>query len=88
MMLSIRLDAELDHLVRQAAKALGCTKSEVAKASLRDYCIRALRRREATPYALAQDLLGRVGSGRGDLSTSGRKYLMDLLHAKQDRRPR
>jgi predicted transcriptional regulator len=87
-MLSIRLDEELDRLVRQTAKALGRTKSEVVKASLRDYCVRALRQREVIPYTLAQDLLGRVGSGRGDLSTSGRKYLMEILHAKRDRRPR
>lgn len=85
MTLSVRLDDELDRLVHQTAKALGRTKSEVVKASLRDYCQRMLRQREANPYSLAADLLGRVGSGRGDLSIRGREYLMELLHAK--RRP-
>lgn len=87
-MLSIRLDEELDGLLRRTAKALGRTRSDVVKASLRDYCMRALREREATPYVLAQDLLGRAGSGRGDLSTAGRKYVMEILHAKRSRRPR
>lgn len=85
MTLSIRLDEELDHLVRRAAKALGCTKSDLVKASLREYCTRALHQREAAPYALAEDLLGRAGSGLGDLSTNGRKYLLEFLHAKRSR---
>ena len=88
MMLSIRLDEELDRLVRRTARALGRTKSDVVKASLRDYCDRALRAHEPAPYALARDLLGRAGSGRGDLSTRGRKYLLEMLHAKRGRSPR
>ena len=88
MMLSIRLDEDLDKMVRRTAKALGRTKSDVVKASLREYCAHALRQAEASPYELAKDLIGRVGSGRGDLSTAGRKYLMDLLHARRGRRPR
>jgi len=88
MMLSIRLDEELDRMVRQTAKALGRTKSDVVKASLREYCARALRDREAAPYALAEDLLGQTGSGLGDLSTNGRKYLLEFLHARSGRHPR
>ncbi len=88
MVLSIRVDDELDQLVRRTARVLGRTKSDVVKASLRDYCERELREPRAAPYALAKDLVGRVGSGRGDLSTRGRKYLLELLHAKRGRRPR
>jgi hypothetical protein len=88
MMLSIRLDEELDKLVRRTAKALGRTKSDVVKASLREYCARALHQREAHPYALMKDLIGRASSGRGDLSTAGRKYLLEMLHAKRRSRPR
>ncbi len=87
-MLSVRLDEELDRLVRRTAKALGRTRSDLVKTSLRDYCARALREREAAPYALAEDLVGRVGSGLGDLSTNGRKYLLEFLHARRGRRPR
>ena len=87
-MLSVRLDEELDRLVRRAAKALGHTRSDLVKLSLRDYCARALHEREAAPYALAEDLLGRAGSGLGDLSTNGRKYLLEFLHARSGRRPR
>jgi predicted transcriptional regulator len=87
-MLSVRLDEELDRLVRRTARALGCSRSDVVKVSLRDYCARALRQQETAPYALVKDLLDRAGSGRGDLSTLGRKHFLDLLHAKQGRRPR
>lgn len=87
MMVSIRLDEELDRLLRRTAKALGRTRSDVVKSSLREYCSRALSARAATPYALIEDLLGRAGSGRGDLSTRSRKYLLEILHAKHVRRP-
>ena len=82
-MLSIRLEDELDLLLRRTAKAQGRTMSEVVKASLRDYCQRALREQAANPYALAEDLLGRAGSGRGDLSTKGRKYILEFLHDRR-----
>jgi hypothetical protein len=48
-MLSIRLEDELDRLLRRTAKAQGRTMSEVVKASLRDYCQRALREQAANP---------------------------------------
>jgi predicted transcriptional regulator len=85
MMISIRLDEELDRLLRRTAKALGRTRSEVVKASLREYCSRVLSARAAVPYALIEDLLGRAGSGRGDLSTRGRKSLAESLRAKHAR---
>ena len=83
MIVSVRLDEELERLLRRACKVLGHTKSDVVKASLREYCERALRQRELPPYALAQDLIGRAGSGRGDLSIRGRKYIREILNAKR-----
>ena len=88
MMISIRLDEELDRLVRHTAKVLGRTRSDVVKASLREYCGRALRTQETFPFDVGRDLFGRAGSGRGDLSTRGRKYILEMLHAKQHRRAR
>jgi predicted transcriptional regulator len=86
MTLSVRLDDELDRLVQETARVLNRTRSEVVKLSLRDYCGRALRARDANPYSLAKDLLGRVGSGRGDLSVRGRDVVRELLDAKRSRR--
>ena len=88
MTLSVRLDDELDRLLQVTAKSLNRTRSEVVKLSLRDYCRRALRTRDANPYSLAEDLLGRVDSGRGDLSVRGREVLRELLDAKRSRHPR
>ena len=88
MTLSVRLDDELDRLVQETAKSLNRTRSEVVKLSLREYCRRAQRMRDANPYALAEDLLERVGSGRGDLSVRGREILRELLDAKRSRHSR
>ena len=88
MPLSVRLDDELDRLVQETAKALNRTRSEVVKLSLREFCQRSLRTRDANPYALAEDLLGRAGSGRGDLSIRGREVLRELLDAKRSRHSR
>ena len=86
MTLSVRLDDELDRLVQETARAMNRTRSEVVKLSLREYCARALRACDANPYSLAKDLLGRVGSGRGDLSVRGRDVVRELLDAKRSRR--
>ena len=53
MVLSVRLDEELNRLVRRTAKAMGRTKSDLVKASLQEYCERAIRRQESAPYLLA-----------------------------------
>jgi predicted transcriptional regulator len=88
MPLSVRLDDELERLVEETARALKRTRSEVVKLSLRDYCQRTLRARETNPYVLAADLLGRAGSGRGDLSVRGHDVLKAYFNARRSRRSR
>lgn len=85
MMVSIRLDEELERLLARTAQALGRTKSDIVKASLREYCQRALEERRARPYELVEDLLGRAGGGRADLSKGGRRYILETLHARRAR---
>jgi len=87
MIVSVRLDEELERLLAQTATLLGARKSEIIKRSLREYCVRVLQQ-EIYPYGLIEDLLGREGSGRGDLSTKGRKYIMERLNAKRLHRHR
>ena len=87
MIVSVRLDEELERLLAQTVKLLGARKSEIIKRSLREYCGRMLKQ-ETYPYGLIEDLLGREGSGRGDLSTKGRKYIMETLNAKRLHRHR
>ncbi|MBI2202286.1 MAG: ribbon-helix-helix protein, CopG family [Candidatus Rokubacteria bacterium] len=88
MMVSIRLDEGLDRLLARTARALGRTRSEIVKAALREYCRRELLERQARPYELVKDVIGRVDSGRGDLSTNSRKYILEILHAKRIARSR
>ena len=57
-------------------------------ASRKTHLPRSFRRGSATAYELVSDLLGRAGSGRGDLSTRGREYILRKLRAKRDRRRR
>lgn len=75
-MLSVRLDGDTERLLRRTIRALGRSRSEIVKASLREFCARTLNEQQARPYALIQDLLGHAGSGRGDLSIRSRKHLL------------
>ncbi len=57
-------------------------------ANRRRHLPRSLRRGGPTAYDLVSHLLGRAGSGRGDLSTRGREYILRKLQVKRDRRRR
>jgi hypothetical protein len=80
--LSIRLDKETESLLKETASALRTSKARVIKESLSDYCTRVLVKRRSRPYDLIRDLIGREGSGRGDLSIRGEKILRDKLRRK------
>jgi hypothetical protein len=77
MPLSVRLDKETESLLEETASILKTSKAEVIKKSLSDYCTRVLTERRKRPYDLIKDLLGKEGSGRGDLSTRGEKILRE-----------
>ena len=66
--LSVRLDKETEALLKETASVLRTTKAQVIKESLSDYCTRVLSKERHRPYDLIRDLLGKEGSGRGDLS--------------------
>ncbi len=88
MMISVRVDGELDRLLRRAAEVSGRSRSDLVKASIREYCGRTLREKAAAPYELLKDFIGCAESGRGDLSTNVRKYVLEHLHAKRARNSR
>jgi hypothetical protein len=80
--LSVRLDKTTESRLKETASALRTPQAEVIKESLSDYCPRALTKKRSRPYALIQDLLGREGSGRGDLSIRGEEILRNRLRGK------
>ncbi len=82
MPLSVRLDKKTESLLEQTASTLKTSKTEVIKKSLSDYCVRMLTERQKRPYDLIKDLLGKEGSGRGDLSTRGEEILRQRFRRK------
>ncbi len=82
MPLSVRLDKKTESLLEQTALTLKTSKTHVIKKSLSDYCVRVLAERRARPYDLIKDLLGKKGSGRGDLSVRGEEILRQRFRRK------
>lgn len=72
MTLSIRLDPELEAELARAAAQTGRSKSELVKASLREYLARVVPKK--TPYELGKDLFGGPVGGPTDL-VGRREYL-------------
>jgi len=75
MPLSVRLDKKTESLLEETASTLKTSKAEVIKKSLLDYCARILAERRKQPYDLIKDLIGKEGSGRGDLSSRSEEIL-------------
>jgi len=82
MALSVRLDKKTESLLEQTASTLKTSKAEVIKQSLSDYCGRILTEKRKRPYELIQDLLGKGGSGRSDLSERSEEILRERFSRK------
>ena len=77
-MFSVRLDDELDKKIRALSKRTKATKSEIVREALTEYL--ETREAEDKPFDLGQDLFGRFGSGKGDLSTTYKKRIKEKLN--------
>ncbi|MDM8517312.1 hypothetical protein QUF76_14010 [Desulfobacterales bacterium HSG16] len=79
-MVSLRLPQELEDKLNVVSSAKNITKSEIIKQALAawfsDYD------RTQSPYELGQDLFGKYGSSKNDLSKTYKKRLKDKLHEK------
>ena len=87
MTLSIRLDPELEAELARAAAQTGRSKSELVKASLREYLARLAPRK--TPYELGKDLFGDPSATAAtlDLTSKDRvcSTIVERLRAENDR---
>ena len=87
MTLSIRLDPELEAELARAAAQTGRSKSELVKASLREYLARVVPRK--TPYELGKDLFGDPSAVVATLDLTSkeriRNTIMERLRAENDR---
>lgn len=87
MPVSVRLDKETEELLEKAARIMSKPRSRVMKESIRNFCLRIVEQEKKTPYELSKDLIGKEGSGRGDLSARGEEILREMLRKKhRDRR--
>ena len=80
IMISIRLDEQLNKKIETLAAKEKTSKSELVREALTEYL--AAREKEEKPYELGQDLFGRYGSGEGDLSTTYKKRMKEKLDAR------
>mgnify|MGYP006183862117 FL=1 len=87
MTLSIRLDPELEAELARAAAQTGRSKSELVKASLREYLARVVPRK--TPYELGKDLFGDTSAAAATLDLTSkdrvRSTIVERLRAENDR---
>ncbi|MHB1372968.1 MAG: ribbon-helix-helix protein, CopG family [Thauera sp.] len=87
MTLSIRLDPELEAELARAAAQTGRSKSELVKASLREYLARVVPHK--TPYELGKDLFGDPSAAAATLDLTSkdrvRSTVVERLRAENDR---
>ena len=72
---SVRLDPETEELLITTANTLNITKTDVVKASIRDFCLKILQEKSNRPYDLISDLIGKESSGKGYLAINSEKIL-------------
>jgi predicted DNA-binding protein len=77
-MFSVRFDDELNKKIQALAERTRASKSEIVREALTEYF--EAREAEEKPYDLGQDLFGRFGSGKGDLSTTYKKRIKEKLN--------
>lgn len=82
MAVSVRLDEETEALLNKTAKTLKTTKSHVLKASIQDFCTKALQEKSKKPYDLLYDLIGKEYSGDGNLAINSEEILRKRFRAK------
>ncbi|HDM77990.1 MAG TPA: ribbon-helix-helix protein, CopG family [Deltaproteobacteria bacterium] len=80
---SVRLDPDTEALLDTTAKAFKTTKSEILKASIKEYCEKALAKKRRKPYELISDLIGTERSGLGNLAIDSEKILREAFRKKR-----
>ena len=73
MTISARLDKETEEILFKTARTLGTTKTAILKASINEFCRKALTEKTQRPYELIADLAGKECSGKGNLPSIAKK---------------
>lgn len=84
MTITVRLDNDLERSLDAACAKTGVTRSDFIRERLREAL--DTYRVKPTSQELGQDLFGRHGSGKGDLSVKHSEHLAEILRAQHPRR--
>jgi RHH-type transcriptional regulator, rel operon repressor / antitoxin RelB len=84
IMLTLRLDSELEKEIEEAAEAEGVSKSALVREVLLAY---VAKRKTRTPWELGSDLFGKHDLGNPKLSTDRKAILTQRIQAKAKRIP-
>ncbi len=80
IMLTMRLDPQMEQNITNAAKKLGLTKSELIRRSIQKYLKKVSSQ---TPWDLGTDLFGKYSSGRSDLSVSRKEIIKGKIKGER-----
>jgi hypothetical protein len=86
-MLSVRLDSSLENQLNLLAQEKSVSKSQIIKDSLTYYFdMLKSKNRQKSAYELGENLFGKYGSGKSDLSTTYKQKLKEKIYAKNSHR--
>ena len=86
-MLSVRLDSSLENQLNLLAQEKSVSKSQIIKDSLTYYFdMLKSKNRQKSAYELGENLFGKYGSRKSDLSTTYKQKLKEKIYAKNSHR--
>ena len=79
-MITLRLDPKLEQAVKDTAKNLGLTKSELIRKSINDYLGKLSK---PNAWEIGEGLFGKYSSGLGNLSANRKELIKAKIKAKR-----
>jgi RHH-type transcriptional regulator, rel operon repressor / antitoxin RelB len=83
MAISLRLNSTIDRELAKIARAEGTSKSDLVRLLISEFVSKKSKR--PTPWELGENLFGRYGSRKGNLSKDRKSILREKLRAKKSR---
>ena len=80
-MITLRLDNKLEQHIKNTAKMLGVTKSELIRKSIAEYLAKL---NTPTPWELGESFFGHYASGQDNLSTDRKSLVKAKIQAKKN----
>jgi RHH-type transcriptional regulator, rel operon repressor / antitoxin RelB len=83
MAISLRISSRLDHELEKIAIEQGTSKSGLIRLLITDFV--GKKSKHSTPWELGDNVFGRYGSGKGNLSRDRKSILKEKVRAKKSR---